>query len=231
MFEFNADSGEVYLYDGIGPEYFGFIDSGTMIRALSQIKGRATVRINSPGGSVDEAIAIYGAMKRHPGGVDVVIDSVAASAASFIALAGERITIAQGGAMMIHSPMFGAIFYANARDLRKYADELDVHEDRVVGFYADRMKKEKDEVKELLAAETWYTADQAVEAGLADAVGDVSAVPTAMPEDMLRRAPESIRIAAVAAQAGSRTPYPIQRIRAGMLLSRAKTLDTLSPKG
>jgi ATP-dependent Clp protease, protease subunit len=223
MFDVNTETGEIYLYDYIGPEWLGMIEAVSVKRALDSIKGPATLRINSGGGSVDEAIAIYGMLERHPGGVNVVIDSVAASAASFIALAGRKITIAQGGAMMIHSPMFGAIYYANATQLRKYADELDVHEERVMSYYAGRMKnRDRDEIKAMLAEETWLTAEQAIAEGLADEIGNPVVEPAAMSERMLKSAPESIRIAATAVAAGSRTKYPVSRLQNILRVQRAK---------
>ena len=98
MFSFDAELGEMRIYDEIGPAWWGLIDADTVIDALAKIEGKhATVRLNAPGGSVDEGIAIYNALKRYKGGVDTVVDSVAASAASVIALAGQSRTTAAGG--------------------------------------------------------------------------------------------------------------------------------------
>jgi ATP-dependent protease ClpP protease subunit len=122
MFSYNTSTKEIFLYDYIGPEWFGMIDAGAVQEALNAIPGRATVRINSGGGGVDEGIGIYEMLRRHPGGVDVVVDSSAYSIASVIMLAGESLTMARGAAAMLHSPwmMFAS---GNAKELRKIAQQ------------------------------------------------------------------------------------------------------------
>lgn len=229
MFDVTQSTGEIWFYDYIGPEWMGMIDAGAVKAALDQIGAdrRVTLRINSGGGSVNEAIAIRGMLERHRGGVDVVVDAIAASAASFLAPDGAKVTIAKGGAMMIHSPMFGMAFFANAVELRKLADELDFHEGRVIGYYEARMKGyDREQIKQLLDAETWFDADQSVAAGLADEIGNPAVDPADMPEQMLRHAPAAIAAAVVAKQQqtkpGDRTPMPLSRVRTAVNLWRAK---------
>lgn len=160
---------ELYLYDEIGPAYWGLIDAKMVIDALEEFKGqRVVVRINSPGGSVFEANAIYNALSRHPGGVDVEIDALAASAASYIAMAGKRIGIAENAMMMIHNAWTIAI--GNANDLRETAALLDKMDATITDMYAARSGTDREQIASWSAAETWFTAKEAVEAGLADEI-------------------------------------------------------------
>lgn len=218
MFNFNTTTGEIFLYDAIGPEWYGMIGTESLQNALSEIEGRVTLRINSPGGAVDEAIAMYGMLERHPGGVDVVIDSLAASAASFLSLVGETVTIAKGGAIMIHSPLM--MFVAgNAKELRKTADLLDTYQARVVGYYADRMGITADEVNAIMDEETWYTAEEAIAAKIADSIDGEAIEPAKVGASMFRNTPKELVSDIVA---GDRTPYPVARELARLRHHRKK---------
>lgn len=171
MYEFDQDSGELFLYDAIGEAVWGMIDSATVMRDLKSLGNRrATIRINSPGGSVDEGRAIYNALKRHPGGVDTIIDSAAYSIAGYIAMAGERRLIAKNGMLMIHDPWTFA--FGNAVELRKTADVLDKYRDSVLDAYASAAKKDRDEIMQAMRDETWYTSDEALDHGYATEIGD-----------------------------------------------------------
>lgn len=218
MFNYNSTTGEIFLYDAIGPEWYGMIGTESLQQALSEITGRVTLRINSPGGAVDEAIAMYGMLERHPGGVDVVVDSLAASAASFIALVGDTVTIARGGAMMVHSPLM--MFVAgNAKELRKTADLLDTYQARVVGYYTEKMSITAEEVNAIMDAETWYTAEEAIAAKLADSIDGEAVTPAAIGAAMFRKTPEKF-VSLV--NAGDRTPYPVARELARLRHNRNK---------
>lgn len=221
MFDFDINTSEIFLYDDIGPAWMGMIDSSSVIAALKQMPTDApvTLRINSAGGSVDEAIAIYNALQRHGSTINVAIDSIAASAASFIAMAGEKVFIADGGAIMIHSPWTLAM--GNATELRKTADVLDLYEDRLFNAYMGRMgKKYKEkEVRQMLAEETWFTASDAVDAGLADSVENIKAEPAVVAEGRYAKTPQMFLIKK---SAGERTPYPHARERYKALAARNK---------
>jgi ATP-dependent Clp protease protease subunit len=226
MFKVNADSGEMFIYEEIGPAYWGFVDAATVIAALEDIGDRrATVRLNSPGGSVDEGVAIYNALVRHSGGVDIAIDSLAASAASFIAMAGDNITIAKNARMMIHSPW--TIALGNATDLRKTADVLDKYDESLVASYAERSGNSEDDVRALMAAETWYTATEAVEAGFADQVGNLVVEDQAtVAANRYKNTPAAFIIPdkKVAAKAGTKTQsnWKLQDAELRLRLARAK---------
>lgn len=168
MLNVNAKTGEVYLYGVVGGGMFedGFTEQH-VVEALKEIGNRrAVVRINSPGGSADQGISIYNALRRHKGGVDTVVDSLAASAASVIALAGDRRTSSIGSRWMIHRAM--TIDVGNATQLRKTADVLEKYDESLIEIYSKYM--EDDDIKSLLEAETWYTADEAMKVGLATEV-------------------------------------------------------------
>lgn len=165
---------EIFIYDEIGPDYWGFVSSKTVMNELEKIgKGKpVTVRINSPGGDVVEAQAIYNALRRHSDGGGVVtieIDALAASAASFIAMAGDTINIAENAMMMIHRA--STIAFGNAQNMRETADVLDKFDGILTDTYTTRSGTAKDEVVKLLAAETWLTAQESVDKGFADAIG------------------------------------------------------------
>ena len=129
------------------------------------------MRISSPGGSVDEGRLIYNALKRYKGGVDVVVDSSAYSIASYIAMAGERVVMAKNAMMMIHNPWTMA--FGNAEELRKTADVLDKYRDSIVDAYTDKSEKDREQMVAILDAETWYTAQEAVDEGFASEIGDI----------------------------------------------------------
>jgi ATP-dependent Clp protease, protease subunit len=166
MLQVKAKTSEILIYDVIGQDWFGGgISAASVIAALDQMDGRrVTVRINSPGGVADEGIAIYHALKRYEGGVDTVVDSLAASAASVIALAGEQRLTSVGARWMIHRAM--AMSVGNAEDMRKAASTLETYDQSLIEIYKQYMAMDDDEIMGLLSAETWYKADEAITVGL-----------------------------------------------------------------
>lgn len=166
MFSFNPETAEILMYDVIGEEWDGSgISAGNVAEALAQMEGkRVTVRINSPGGVADEGIAIYNTLKRYSGGVDTVVDSLAASAASVIALAGESRTTLRGSRWMIHSAM--AVGMGNASEMRKLAEILDVYDSSLADIYAQYMVSPRAELLTMMSAETWYDSASSLAAGL-----------------------------------------------------------------
>ena len=169
-----ARSAVVSIYDEIGWEGTTAKDFAAELRALDA--DNITLRLNSPGGDAWDGIAIYNALKDHPASVHVVVDGLAASAASFIAQSGDRITMNRGAQMMIHDAAGLAI--GNARDMRDMAEVLDRVSDSIAGIYADRSGRPIAEFRTAMSRDTWYTAQEAVDAGLAD---EVAAAPDAAP--------------------------------------------------
>lgn len=127
-----------------------------------------TVLINSGGGDVWAAVSIYDALKELDADVTVKVSGLAASAASVIAMAGDKITITPGSTMMVHRASMLAI--GNATDLEKAIEMLETVESGIVSIYADRTGNSKEAVKEMLENETWMSAEKAVELGFADEV-------------------------------------------------------------
>ncbi|MGE4297029.1 MAG: head maturation protease, ClpP-related [Desulfovibrionaceae bacterium] len=170
---------EIYIYDIIGQDWLGQgVSAAQFVRDLQDITA-STIRlcINSPGGLVWEGVAIYNALRRHPARVEVHVDGLAASIASLIAMAGDTITMAANAMMMIHNPW--ACCCGDARDMREYADFLDKIRGQLAETYAARSGKPVSDIVAMLDAETWLTAAEAVELGLADAATDMSAAATA----------------------------------------------------
>jgi ATP-dependent protease ClpP protease subunit len=186
---------EILIYDVIGPAWLGMVDAKAVVDQLKEHSGqRVTVRINSPGGSADDGFAIENALRRHPGGVDVVIDGLAASAASIAAMGGQTISIAANAALMIHEPHTFAV--GDAKAMRKVAEVLDNYSERLVTTYADRVgdKSTKDQITQWVADETWMTAKQALERGFVDEIGEASKEGKAVkvPKNMYRNTPSNL---------------------------------------
>lgn len=157
---------DVYLYDEIG--YFG-VTAGDFIADLRDIAADTIeLHLNTPGGDAFDGIAIYNALRDHPAGVQVTIDGLAASAGSFIAQAGDRVVMNRGSQMMIHDAW--GLSIGNASDMTRMADILDRHSDNIAAIYAERAGGTVDQWRELMRDESWFTADEAVDAGLADEV-------------------------------------------------------------
>jgi ATP-dependent Clp endopeptidase proteolytic subunit ClpP len=168
---YDEKKAEIYIYDVIGDPEWGMIGAASVIAALNKMQGkRVTVRINTPGGSVDEGIPIYNAITRHQGGVDTVVDGLAASMGSYLMLAGENRKVARNAMVMIHNPM--TIAWGNANELRKTADVLDQYRERMLPDYAAKTGKTADELKALLDAETWYVGQEIIDNGFALAMDD-----------------------------------------------------------
>jgi ATP-dependent protease ClpP protease subunit len=135
--------------------------------------GEIQLHINSPGGEVWEGVAILNALRRHPATVTAVVDGLAASAASFIAVGCDRTIMGRNTQMMIHDAW--GIGIGPAADMRDLADRLDKLSNNIASMYADKAGGELAGWRDLMLAETWYDADEAVTAGLADEVEGAAA--------------------------------------------------------
>lgn len=167
--EGKADTADIYIYDVIGGDWFG---EGTTaksfrdeLKALGDVK-TLNIFVNSPGGDVFDGVAIFNQLARHKARKIVHIDGLAASIASVIAMAGDEIVIAGNGMIMIHRAW--ALALGNAGDMRKAADSLDKVDQTILGTYVTRTDGDEAEIMAMMEAETWMTADEAVEMGFAD---------------------------------------------------------------
>jgi ATP-dependent Clp endopeptidase proteolytic subunit ClpP len=158
---------QVTIYDEIG--LLGVSADGFM-RDLAEIRGDIELHLNSPGGDVFDGIAIFNQLKQRPGNVAVVVDGLAASAASFIAQAASPgcLAMAPHSQMMIHDGFGMAI--GNAADMREMAGLLDKASDNISRIYAGRTGKPAAYWRDRMRAETWLDDHEAVAEGLADYV-------------------------------------------------------------
>ncbi len=169
-----AGSAEIFLYDDIGEGWFGGVSSkqfASDLKSMGDVKD-ITLRIDSAGGSVFDGHVIYNLLREHAAVVTVKIDGMAASIASVIAMAGDTIEISENAVMMVHNPWGMAI--GEAADIRKEADRLDAVRDSIVAAYVGRTKQDSDTVSGLMDAETWLSADEAVELGFADQLNEAT---------------------------------------------------------
>lgn len=155
---------QVHIYDEIG--YVG-VSAQQFMSDISGIKGPMDVHLNTPGGEVFDGIAIYNALKQR-GNVTVYVDSLAASIGSVIACAGNPTIMAKNSQMMIHDG-FG-MTVGNAADMREMADLLDKTSDNIASIYAEKTGKPASGWRDAMKTETWMSAQEAVDAGLADQI-------------------------------------------------------------
>lgn len=160
------DRAIVRIYDEIS--WWG-VDADTFTTDLSAItSSEIEVQINSPGGSVFEGLAIFNALRTHPARIITRVDGLAASAASFIAQAGDERIMVDSAQMMIHDAMCGC--FGNAAEMRDVADFLEKQSQNIAALYAARSDGDAAHYTALMAAETWLSAAEAVDEGLADSV-------------------------------------------------------------
>lgn len=162
---------ELLIYDEIG---VGDSTPKAVATALAGMSGDLTVRVNSPGGDAYAALAIMNTLRGYAGTVTVIVEGLAASAASYIAIGGaERTEIFSNAEIMIHDAML--MTQGNFDQLTKDAAQLNRISDTLAGIYATKAGGTKDQWRDLMKAETWFSAEEAVKAGLADAIHGVKA--------------------------------------------------------
>jgi ATP-dependent Clp endopeptidase proteolytic subunit ClpP len=126
------------------------------------------LHLNSPGGEALEGIAILNLLRAHPARITATVDGMAASAASFLAVGADQTIMARNSQMMIHDAW--GLVVGNATDMRELAGVLDKLSDNIASIYAEKAGGTTEQWREAMQAETWYLADEAVTAGLADSV-------------------------------------------------------------
>ena len=178
--EVNGNS-EILLYGPIAGESSWWGDEVTprsFAEDLESLGGKdVTVRINSGGGDVFAAHAIHNQLVAYKGRVTVVIDGLAASAATIIAVAGDRIIMPSNALFMIHNPAIGLSDYYGADELLKAAEALNTIKDSIVAAYRKRCKASAEELAAMMDAETWMGAAECMEKGFVDEIqGSVSPV-------------------------------------------------------
>jgi ATP-dependent protease ClpP protease subunit len=156
----------LHIYDEIG--YWG-ITASSLVKDLASLGGKElTVHMNTPGGEVFDGIAIYQALKNYTGNVTVIVDALAASIGSVIAMAGNKVVMAKNATMMIHEGH--SVVAGNAAEMQHKAMQLDNASANIASIYADKAGGTTDKWREYMRAETWFNADEAVRVGLADEI-------------------------------------------------------------
>lgn len=207
---------ELVLYGDVGDIWgdgTGF-SARDVVQALSILgPGDVVVRMNSGGGLVTEGSAIYAALQAHPGNVTMTIEGIAASAASLIAMAANKIMINESAMVMIHDP--SGVTIGTAADHLQTAEVLDKMGGMFAAIYSKRSGNAAEDVRQMMVDETWFTGQEAVDAGFADQVLSGEAKSFARFDYMLyRNAPEKLRAAqrarpaATAAAAARSTEKP-----------------------
>jgi ATP-dependent Clp protease protease subunit len=190
-----SDHAEIYLYGVIGGDWGGTGVTAEQfakdLKAVGNVK-KIDLRINSEGGSVFEGKAMYSLLNRHTAKITTHIDGLAASAASFIAMAGDEIHIAEGGFVMVHNAWMGC--FGDAREMRKAADLLDTVNGTIIDVYAKRTGRSRSEIVQMMDDETWMTADEAVKNGFATKmVGSLKVAASVANPDRFKNMPAALK--------------------------------------
>lgn len=164
----------IYIYDEIG--WFG-VEAIDFVKDLNDIKaGTIHIRINSPGGNVFDGTSIFNAIKQHKSKTITHIDGLAASISAVIALAPDKILMAENAFMMIHNPY--SMVIGNADDMRSEANLLEKVGGMISKTFIDKTGMDKEKIKDLMTADnglgTWITADEAMELGFIDEIEEPS---------------------------------------------------------
>lgn len=189
-----ADETTIYIYDAIVADedtayWWGGVAAETLVPLIRAIKGGTVhLRINSPGGDVFAAQTICQAIRDTGAKVIAHIDGYAASAATVIATAADEVEISDGGFYMIHNAWTWAM--GNANDLTATATLLSKIDGSLAGQYAKKSGMAVDDVRAAMDAETWYTAEEAVAAGLVDRVAAGKKADAAWDMSAYARAPK-----------------------------------------
>lgn len=168
------ETADIDIFDVIGDPWFGTMASD-FVKELRDITApKINLHINSPGGYVNDGLAMYAAIQQHPSEITSLIESEASSAASWVALAADSVKIFKNAKMFIHDAR--GLGIGNAADMRLLADMLDEESENIAGIYADKAGGTVKSWREAMQANdgigTSYRGNEAVDAGLADEVVD-----------------------------------------------------------
>ena len=182
----------VDIYDEIGGWGITAKDFYNSLKSVASPDQEIDVHINSVGGNVFDGYAIYSILKFRPGKVNVVVDGLAASMASLIAMAGDDIAMPENAMMMIHCP-FGTAVSGSADDARKLVELLEKLEQQSADVYAGRTGQPVEKVLADMKAETWMTGKEAVALGYADRLMEPVALATTMKLTDYKNIPETVK--------------------------------------
>lgn len=210
------EDGKLRLSGYVGDYYFedGFTASDVVL-ALAQVDSDSdlTVHVNSGGGIATEGAAIHALLSARPGTTDIVVEGIAASAASLIAMAGDTVTMSAGAVMMIHDP--SGFTVGTSADHSKQIEALEALATAYARVYAAKSGKTPNECRTIMKDEQWFTPAQAVEAGFADATTEgVTAAVAAFDYRAYAHAPK--RLTALAATKDWRLPDASETARSAV---------------
>lgn len=147
---------KIYIYDEIG---WAGIYPDMIMRELEFANGAdIEVRMNTPGGDVFDGLTIYNMLKNYAGNVSIVVDGLAASIGSIIALAGDSLTMNEGAFMMIHNPWSGLM--GESKDMRQKADMMDKIKEQMIAIYKANSGMDEETISKMMDEETWMAADE-----------------------------------------------------------------------
>jgi ATP-dependent Clp endopeptidase proteolytic subunit ClpP len=193
-----ASAGEtatIQIFDQIGEDWFG--GNGLSGKQFSDVlaevgNGPLLVEINSPGGNVWDGLSIYNQLRGRKAPVTTRVVGIAASIASIIALAGDRVEMADAALMMIHDP--SGMASGTSEDMRKMADALDQHAEVLVGVYAKKTGRSPESIRAAMKSETWFTTAEAIQFGLVDKpIKQLAMAAKWHPRAVSPKAPQSVR--------------------------------------
>lgn len=190
---------EIFIYDQIGVDFWtgegvtpkSFISE---LRDIEKTHKSLDLRINSPGGFVHDGFTIYNALKQSPLEINVYIDGLAASAAAFIAMAGNKIYMPKSAELMIHNAW--GMVVGNAADMKKEAAHLESLNTMIGDIFAERTRKNKAEISSMMSSETWMNGEEAVRLGFADELLEESTIAACvfdLDDDILPGLPEGFK--------------------------------------
>jgi ATP-dependent Clp endopeptidase proteolytic subunit ClpP len=163
---------ELYIYEAVyseGCDFYGGVCPKDIVSALSPYRDREIVmRVNSPGGDVFAGIAIYNFLRDFK--ITTIIDGLAASISSVIALAGRKIRMSRSAFIMVHNP--SGLVIGGAEDMREFADHLDKTRDTIAGIYEREVGVPKEKAVAWMEGETWFSGEEALAAGFVDELTD-----------------------------------------------------------
>lgn len=179
---------DIFIYDDIGG--WG-ITAQDFVTALNEVTAdQVNVRINCRGGDVFEGVAIFNALKRHDAKIVTHTEALAASIASIVALAGDEVHIADNAFYMIHNPYSWVV--GDAAAMRKSAGMLDKVTDSLINIYTAKTGKADAEIRQLMDDETWFTAEEAKDAGFADVITDEEIIEAAFDLSVFNNVPTQV---------------------------------------
>ena len=185
----------VQIFDQIGEDWFG--GSGLSAKQFSDVlaevgNGPLLVEINSPGGNVWDGLSIYNQLRGRKAPVTTRVVGIAASIASIIALAGDRVEMAEASLMMIHDP--SGMASGTSDDMRKMAEALDQHAEVLVGVYHKKTGRSAESIRAAMKAETWFTTAEALAFGLVDKpIKQLAMAAKWHPRAVTKTAPETVK--------------------------------------